>query len=106
MPANNLEIVTSELTLLETLVQPVKQSNQKLAAIYETVLNTSAIVLFPITKDILRLSAEFRANQNFKTPDAIHCATASVSDCKYFVTNDIGFKRFTNIEVIVLKEIV
>ena len=75
-------------------------------ATYETVLNASAITLFPITKDILRSSAEFRAKQNFKTPDAIHCATAIITNCEYFVTNDIGFNRLANIEIIVLKDIV
>lgn len=97
--------MTSELTLLETLVQPVRQNNQTLISSYENLLTKTEIELAPITADILRSAATLRARQNFKTPDAIHSATAYASNCDFFVTNDDGFKRLANIEVIILSDL-
>ena len=68
LQAGKIEVVTSELTLLETLVQPLKQNNRTLVSAYETLLNHTEIELFPITLDVLRESAVLRAVENFKTP--------------------------------------
>lgn len=103
LKANEIEVFTSELTLLETLVQPIKQNNNALISAYETLLTKTDIRLQPINADILREAANLRANQNFKTPDAIHAATAS--NCAYFITNDNGFKRLSNFNVVILSEL-
>lgn len=103
--SDELEVVTSELTLLETLVQPLRKSDEDLVALYESILTNSSIVLYPITQEILRFSADLRAVQNFKTPDAIHIATAILTDCGYFVTNDTEFKRVSDISVVIVDEI-
>ncbi len=101
-----IEVFTSELTLLETLVQPIKQNNQILISAYESLLTATEISLVPINLDILRESANLRATENLKTPDAIHAATAFFSNCSYFVTNDNGFKRLSNIHVIILDDLI
>jgi predicted nucleic acid-binding protein len=101
-----IEVYTSELTLLETLVQPIKQNNQTLISAYESLLTTTEINLLPISLDILRESANFRATQNLKTPDAIHAATAFSANCDYLITNDDGFKRVSNINIVILSEVI
>jgi len=106
LKANEFEVFTSELTLLETLVQPIKQNNQILISAYETLLTKTDIHLLPISLSILRESANLRANQNFKTPDAIHTASAPLANCDYLVTNDDGFKRLSNINVIILNNLI
>ena len=106
LKANEIEVFTSELTLLETLVQPIKQKNQMLISAYESLLTTTEINLLPITLDILRKAANFRATQNLKTPDAIHTATAFSANCNYLISNDDGFKRVSNINVVILSEII
>ena len=103
---NEIEIYTSELTLLETLVQPIKQNNRALISAYETLLKNTDIRLLPISLDILRESANLRAIQNFKTPDAIHVSTAFFANCDYFITNDDGFKRLSKINVIILSGLI
>ncbi|MGI8468842.1 MAG: type II toxin-antitoxin system VapC family toxin [Pyrinomonadaceae bacterium] len=62
--------------------------------------------LEPINRVILRQAADLRAIQNLKTPDAVHASTAIASNCSYFVTNDNGFKRLSNFNVVVLSEII
>jgi predicted nucleic acid-binding protein len=106
LKSKEIEIVTSELTLLETLVYPLKQNNQILIPAYETLLTKTEIEAFPITFDILREAANLRAKQNFKTPDAIHSATAHTANCKYLLTNDTGFRRLSNLQVIVLSDLI
>lgn len=97
------QLVTSELTLLETLVQPVRDGKLELAAAYKAFL--SDFLLNPITLTVLETATELRANQNFKTPDAIHSATAMNSGCDYLIANDNGFRRLENIEVVILTDL-
>lgn len=106
LKAAEIEVYTSELTLLETLVQPIKQNNQILVSAYETLLTNTDVRLLPINLDVLRESANLRAVQNFKTPDAIHAAAALSAACDYFITNDDGFKRISNINVVILSEVI
>lgn len=103
---SGIEVFTSELTLLETLVQPLKQNNQILAAAYESLLTQTEIKLLPISREILREAANLRAVQNLKTPDAIHAATAFSANCEYLITNDNGFKRLSNINIITLSDLI
>lgn len=106
LKANEIEVYTSELTLLETLVQPIKQNNQTLISAYESLLTHTDIQLLLISIEVLRASATLRATQNLKTPDAIHAATAFSANCDYFITNDDGFKRLSNINVIILSDLI
>jgi hypothetical protein len=45
LKAQEIEVLTSELNLLETLVQPIKQNNQNLVSAYETLLTKTEIKL-------------------------------------------------------------
>lgn len=104
--AGEVQIVTSEISLLETLVQPIRDNNSKLADTYNELLTGSEIFLVPVSTEILRAAAKLRANHNLKTPDAIHAATAIASNCDYLVANDNGFRRLTDINVIILADLV
>lgn len=106
LKSGEIEVYTSELALLETLVQPIKQNNQTLISSYETLLTQTDIRLLPVDLNILRKSANLRATQNFKTPDAIHASTASSATADYFITNDNGFRRISNINVIILSDLI
>jgi len=61
--------------------------------------------LMPITRAILREAAQFRAQTNLQTPDAIHAATAITHGCSIFLTNDNGFRRVSNLPLVVLSDI-
>lgn len=101
-----IEVVTSELTVLETLVLPLRNQDTELITGYETLLTASKVELIPITVSLLRAAAELRANQNFKTPDAIHATTAALSKCDYLISNDDGFRRLTTIDVMILSDLI
>ena len=104
--ARDVEVVTSELSLLETLVHPFRKNDAELISAYETLLTDSDVHLVPITMAILRAAISFRAEQNLKTPDAIHAATAALSNCDYLVSNDTDFSRVTTLNVIILSDLI
>jgi predicted nucleic acid-binding protein len=100
-----LEIISSELILMETLVVPLRNANNALIADYEQLLLSSEMRLLPISQAILRQAATLRATTNIKTPDAIHAATALSANCTQFITNDKGFHNVSGLSVVVLSEV-
>ena len=48
----------------------------------------------------------FRRKYNLRTPDAIQLTTAIESQAKIFMTNDIKFKKVTEIPVLILDEVI
>ncbi len=103
--SREIEIVTSELTLMETLVQPLKLSDSQRINSYERFLTKSDIQLIPISRQILKEAAQLRAIKRIKTPDAIHASTASHHGCTMFFTNDRGFQNTPGLQVIILDQV-
>ena len=100
-----LEIASSELILMETLVVPLRNSDTTLINAYEQLLLSSEMQLIPISQSILREAANLRATTSLRTPDAIHAATALAINCTLFLTNDKGFRNIPNLSVVVLSEV-
>ncbi|MHB1560657.1 MAG: type II toxin-antitoxin system VapC family toxin [Isosphaeraceae bacterium] len=100
------EVVTSELTLLETLVGPMKQGDPSLEADYENLDLNPGIRLLPITLPILRVGARHRARlSRVRTPDALHAATAGYCACTLFLTNDAVFRHIPGLPVVILDDV-
>jgi predicted nucleic acid-binding protein len=99
-------ICASELSLLETLVGPLRTGDSTLEADYRRLLLGSIDVrLIPISLPILEQGARLRVTTNLRTPDAIHAATALIEGCALFVTNDAGFRRVGGLSVRVLHDL-
>lgn len=99
-------VQTSQLTLLEVLVKPLRVGNLPLANLFRNLLvGTAGLECVPITQSILEVAAQIRAQYNLKTPDAIHAATALENSCALFVTNDVGFRRVPGLTIAVLAEV-
>jgi predicted nucleic acid-binding protein len=105
LQAGEIEIVSSELILMETLVLPLRNSNSILINAYEQLLISSEMRLIPINQSILRQAANLRAATNLKTPDAIHAATALSVNCNQFITNDKGLRNIPGLPVVILSEV-
>lgn len=104
LQAKEIGIVTSELTLMESLVVPLRNGNTILIDTYEQLLS-SQVSLVPISQTILKSAAQLRATTNLRTPDAIHAATALDANCTLFLTNDGGFRNAPNLPVVILSEV-
>jgi predicted nucleic acid-binding protein len=85
--------ITSELALTEVLVHPIRQKNQRLIEEYGRLM-TSFVKPHPVSREVLYLAAELRAQTaSLRTPDAIHVATAVLASAQQFVTGDQGIKQ-------------
>jgi len=102
-----LEVATSELTILECLVGPLKLGNVSVVVAFEQFFQLPGIRLLPITAAILRDAARLRADiGKLKTPDAIHAATAIQNRCVQLVTNDAAFRAIGSVPVIMLNDLI
>lgn len=54
---------------------------------------------------IAQKAAEIRAAYGLRTPDAIQFATALQAGVTYFLTNDRGLRKFTEINVLVVNDL-
>jgi predicted nucleic acid-binding protein len=100
-----IEVVSSELLLLESLVGPLKGGDTALERTYEQALTGTDLRLLPITQAELRAAARLRATTNLRTPDALHAATALRAGCTLFITNDVGFRGIPALPVILLDDL-
>jgi predicted nucleic acid-binding protein len=106
LDAGTQAVLTSDVTLLEVLVKPLRAGDISLATVYRNLLlGTTGLTSLPIDRTILEAAAGIRAAFGLKTPDAIHAATALHAKAAMLVTNDPGFKRVGGLNVAVLADI-
>lgn len=100
--ARGLAVLTSELTVLESLVGPLKANDQRLTARFRRLLFQSAnLRLIPVSRTVLERAAQLRAQTPaLKTPDAIHAATALEAGALTFITNDTQFRHVPGLNVV------
>lgn len=95
------EAATSSLTLLETLVVPLRAGNLALAARYEALLTRSrGVRMVEIDLPVLRSAAQIRAATGLKTPDSLQLACALAAGCSAFLTNDRDYPPLGNLRVL------
>lgn len=101
----HLEAVTSTLTLLETLVLPLRTGNEVLARQYERFLTGSrGLRLVPIDLSLLREAAHVRATTRLKTPDSLQVASALSAGCPVLVTNDDRIPEVPALRILQLED--
>ncbi len=99
--------VTSMVTVIEVLVQPLRRGDLQLANEYRDILLRSAgVTTLALSEDIAEETARVRAQYNLRTPDAIHIATALHTRASFFLTNDASFRRVPGIQVLVITDLV
>jgi predicted nucleic acid-binding protein len=97
---------SSVITLTEVLTLPKRVGNQTLERQYtDLLLNSKNFTLIDITPEIAENGADFRARYNLRTPDALQIASAVVTGCQAFLTNDLTIKRVNEITILVLSEL-
>ena len=104
--AGQIQVLSSELTLLEVMVKPYRGKDRALEGSFrDLLLGSREVALSPVDLTVLDEAARLRALTGLKTPDAIHAATALLGGCALFVTNDAAFRRVPGLRVAVLFEI-
>lgn len=99
--------VTSPVTLAECLVRPYRLGQTELQQQYiELFFQTENIIFQPITNPSIALeAAQIRAKYNLQLPDAFQIAVALAAGCDAFLTNDVTFRRVTELRILVLDEL-
>ena len=96
---DEFDAYTSELSICECLVKPLKVGASDITSLFHTFLEESGCFsLIPVDKDILISSAYISASTGMKIPDAIHVATAIASDCDIFLSNDKNIRMPEGLE--------
>ena len=101
-----LEIVSSELVILETLVKPLRDRDVTLQKLFRELFRAREVHLVPTTTSIWESAAHIRATTGLKTPDAIHAASALAAGAELVLTNDPHFRRISDPPVVIMSDLV
>lgn len=101
-----LTLATSELSLAEILVRPIKEKNTFEQEAYEEVIkDTNALSVIPVERSVLIQAAKIRSGTKLKLPDAIHAASALSAGCTTFLTNDKQFRTVPALHTRLLSQV-
>ena len=101
--AGQFVVASSDLSVLETLVKPLRERDTRLEQLFRSLLNANEVQLVPTVRDLWESAAHLRAATGLKTPDALHAAARHVQ-CTAFITNDGGFRRVEDLPVVILDD--
>ena len=88
------ELVTSAITIEEYLVYPYSEDKKELIDNFKRFVDYMNIVVVDIDSVIAEQAAKIRAQyKSFRAMDALQIATAIVSGCDMFLTNDKQLKQ-------------
>lgn len=103
---NECAVVTSTITLLETLVVPLRHGDINLARQYRDILfKTKGHITISLFPSIAEEAARLRASHNIGTPDSIQMATAIFGGASFFLTNDTRLPSLPNLKTLVLEDL-
>lgn len=92
-------LVTSRLSLLECRVKPLRVGDSELLATYDAFFVSGRLVVVDVLAAVIDRATRLRAQHGFKTPDAIHLATAIEAGADGFVTGDAALARCAGLRV-------
>lgn len=93
-------LLTSRISRLECRSKPTRDRDAALLARYEAAFARTRVV--EVTAAIIERATELRARYGFRSPDAIHLATAIDQAADVFISGDAALARCTEIAVDVL----
>jgi predicted nucleic acid-binding protein len=89
LSSRTLLFVTSEITILETLVHALRNQDEERQAILREFLTPSSFIESePVSRKIIEDALLLRVRFGLKSPDAIHVATGISANCSAFLTKD------------------
>ncbi len=104
MPGRFRTTTSVALTLLEVLVKPLEANAIALADDFRAAVSASAnLQVIEVDRSVAELAAGIRATYGYRTPDAIHLATAQLAGADAFVTNDDKLRGFSGVNVVSLR---
>ncbi|MGE5783422.1 MAG: type II toxin-antitoxin system VapC family toxin [Myxococcales bacterium] len=96
---DDARVLTSQLTRLECRSKPLRDNDQTVLALYDSLFSAGRVKLIDIGAPIIDRATLLRAAYNLKTPDALHVASAIMSGASVFLTGDSAIARCADIKV-------
>ncbi len=99
-------VVTSTITVLEVLVQPLRRGDTTLVEEYRDILfNSEGLTTIEVSPGIAEAAAQLRAVHNLRPLDAIQLATSISEDAEFFLTNDTRLPSLPGLQMLVLEQL-
>ena len=92
-------ILTSRLSRLECRCKPLRNNRERLLRLYDTFFVGPEVKIIEVGKAVVEKATEVRASFGFKTPDAIHAATAILAGVSEFWTADRDYLRCPELKI-------
>ena len=100
------EIITSAITVEEYKVFPYRTGKHEYIISFERLMDVLDIDIVSIDKIMADKAARIRAEYKaFKAMDALQLATACVTGCDLFLTNDKQLRKFGEVKCITVEEL-
>jgi predicted nucleic acid-binding protein len=100
-----IQAYTSEFTLTEMLIKPMKENAIELVQdIKDLLLDPDLFTLTQTHQELFIKAAELGGRHGLRSADAIHFASAIENHCHYFVTNDKKFKSQQGVQVLMVND--
>ena len=91
--------VTSHLSRLECRCHPMRNGDPGLLSAYDLFFGAKEMTLLNIDERVIDIATRLRATYAFKSPDAIHLASAIACEADCFLTGDTKLARCTEIKI-------
>lgn len=102
----NIQVITSAITIEEYLVFPYSSGKMELTDNFKRFLEYMNVEVVDINSTIAEQGAKIRGQyKNFKAMDALQIATAIVSGCDMFFTNDKQLRQEKELPCITMEDI-
>jgi predicted nucleic acid-binding protein len=95
-------VVTSQLSRLECRTKPVREGDQGLLARYDALFTASRVAVLDLSAAVVDGATTLRAKYGFKSPDALHLASAVECGAVVFWTGDASLARCGEVPVLVI----
>ena len=107
LPKATFKAIGSTLIITEILTKPYNLNRPDLALAYKILIQAIPnFYLFAPNEQICDHAARIRSKYGFKTPDAIHIATAIEEGAATIIGNDKRWKQVKEIKTIVLEDFI
>ena len=101
-----VRVVTSTVTLLEVLVQPLRQGNLSVVERYRRILlDVAGLRTVAVTTAVAEEAARLRATYRLSPPDAFQLATAITEGATAILTNDLRLPPLNTPQLLILDEL-
>lgn len=105
--SNQKHLYTSAITIKEFSVGPYKEADRKLIEDFRAFLKDTHTSILRIDEDIADEAAMIRSRYTgFKAMDALQLASAKISECDLFLTNDRQLRQYDDIKVFTIDDVI